>query len=226
MKQSFFKFPSTPHIAILPGVDVRGDKVFSEIEREAFLEHNILVEEKIDGANLGISFDSDGSIRVQNRGTYLSLPGEGQWKKLESWLRPRMETLFENLEDRFLLFGEWCYARHSIFYDHLPDWFLAFDVYDKKFEKFLSVEWRNRFLKALEIHQVPLLAQGNFSFSEILGLLSQSRFADSPAEGIYLRFDQGDWLVQRAKLVRSDFIQSIGEHWLRSSIKANKNKNQ
>jgi len=222
MKQGFFKFPSTPHIAVLPGVDVRGDKVFSELEREAFLEKTLLVEEKIDGANLGISFDSEGNIRVQNRGAYLSLPEEGQWKKLESWLMPRMETLFEHLEDRFLVFGEWCYARHSVFYDRLPDWFLGFDVYDRQFERFLSMERRDRLLKALKIVQVPLLAQGKFSFSEILDLLFQSHFTDSPAEGIYLRFDQDDWLMQRAKLVCPGFMQSMEEHWSRSAMKANR----
>ncbi len=133
-----------------------------------------------------------------------------------------METLFEHLEDRFLLFGEWCYARHSIFYDRLPDWFLGFDVYDRQFERFLSVERRNRLLKALKISQVPLLAQGKFSFSEMLDLLSQSRFADSPAEGMYLRFDQGDWLIQRAKLVRPGFMQFMEEHWSRLALKANR----
>ena len=41
--------------------------------------------------------------------------------------------LFEILSEKFILFGEWCYAQHSIFYDRLPDWFLGFDIYDKDF---------------------------------------------------------------------------------------------
>ncbi len=52
MKDDFFKFPSTPHLATLPGVDIRGDKVLSESERDAFLKHGLVVEEKVDGANL------------------------------------------------------------------------------------------------------------------------------------------------------------------------------
>ncbi|MDD3918234.1 MAG: hypothetical protein PHX00_13850 [Synergistaceae bacterium] len=64
----FFKFPSTPHLAVLLGVDVRGDKVMSEKERDEFLRHEITVEEKIDGANLGISFDGGGNLWLQNRG--------------------------------------------------------------------------------------------------------------------------------------------------------------
>ena len=54
---SFFKFPSTPHLAVLENSNIRDDKVLSKEERELFLQHNVYVEEKIDGANLGISFD-------------------------------------------------------------------------------------------------------------------------------------------------------------------------
>ena len=82
MREDFFKFPSTPHLAVLGNVDVRGDKVMSESERTAFLQHQLIVEEKVDGANLGISLDRQGNIRAQNRGAYLQLPGEGSGR---SW---------------------------------------------------------------------------------------------------------------------------------------------
>lgn len=121
MNDSFFKFPSTPHLAALPDVDIREDKVLSESERFDFLRHSLVVEEKVDGANLGISFDSEGNIRAQNRGAYLYPPRSGQWKKLDDWLEPRLDMLFEILSEKFILFGEWCYAQHSIFYDRLPD---------------------------------------------------------------------------------------------------------
>ena len=48
---SFFKFPSTPHLAVLENSNIRDDKVLSKEERELFLQHNVYVEEKIDGAN-------------------------------------------------------------------------------------------------------------------------------------------------------------------------------
>ena len=40
----------------------------SEEERDEFLRYQITVEEKIDGANLGISFDGDGNLLLRNRG--------------------------------------------------------------------------------------------------------------------------------------------------------------
>ena len=222
MKDNFFKFPSTPHLAALADVDIRGDKVLLESERYEFLQHSLVVEEKVDGANLGISFDSEGNIRVQNRGAYLHLPESGQWKKLDDWLTPRLDMLFEYLSDHFILFGEWCYAQHSVFYDRLPDWFLGFDIYDKRVGRFLSSERRDALLGKMCIAQVPVVTRGHFAYPEIQKFLSTSKFSEQPAEGIYLRFDQGDWLAQRAKLVRPAFIQTMEQHWARSAIRPNR----
>jgi ATP-dependent RNA circularization protein (DNA/RNA ligase family) len=221
VKEDFFKFPSTPHLATMPGVDIRGDKVLTESERDAFLRHELTVEEKVDGANLGLSFDANGNIRAQNRGTYLHLPGAGQWKKLGEWLALHTDTLFEHLSDRHILFGEWCYAQHSIFYDRLPGWFLAFDVYDREAGRFLATARRDRLLGEMHISKVPDIVRGRFTYSEIQKLLSQSKLTNQPAEGIYLRLDHGDWLEQRAKLVRPAFIQSVEQHWSRSTIRPN-----
>lgn len=224
MTDDFFKFPSTPHLAILGDIDLRDDKVMSEPERDDFLRNELIVEEKVDGANLGISFDRDATIRVQNRGAYIRLPGVGQWKKLAEWLAPKVDALFEQLSDRFILFGEWCYARHTVAYDRLPDWFLGFDAYDRKADRFFSAARRNDLLEKAGIFPVPQVARGRYTIDELSGLLAQSRFGDRPAEGLYLRSDEGDWLARRAKLVRPAFIQSIEEHWSHSGVIANRLK--
>lgn len=222
MKEKFCKFPSTPHLATLPGVEVRNDKVLSEPERIEFLQHVVTIEEKIDGANLGISFDETGCLKAQNRGAFLNLPATGQWKKLAEWLSPRTDSLFEHLTDRHILFGEWCYARHSIFYDRLPDWFLAFDIYDRVSGHFLSVSKRDRMIEKIQLAKVPHITTGKFSYSEIENLLSESKLTNQPAEGVYLRVDNCNWLEKRAKLVRSTFVQALEQHWSRSVIRQNK----
>jgi hypothetical protein len=222
VKEDFFKFPSTPHLAAMPGVDIRGDKVLTESERDAFLRHELMVEEKVDGANLGLSFDADGNIRAQNRGAYVHLPGLGQWKKLGEWVALHTDVLFEHLFDRYILFGEWCYAQHSIFYDRLPDWFLAFDIYDREEHCFLASARRDRLVDEMHLSKVPCIARGRFTYPEIQKLLLQSKLADQPAEGIYLRIDHGDRLEQRAKLVRPAFIQAVEQHWWHSAIRPNR----
>ena len=221
MKEDFFKFPSTPHLTLLGDIAVRGDKVMSELERDEFLCHKLVVEEKVDGANLGISFDEKGGLRVQNRGNYLHFSKKGQWKKLFEWITPHQELLFDQLSDRYILFGEWCYAQHSVVYTRLPDWFLGFDMYDKLTARFFSCTRRNQIFQVVGISQIPQVAIGHFTLPKLRNLLAQSHFSDSPSEGLYLRFNQGEWLVQRAKLVRPAFIQSVEQHWSHSAIKPN-----
>lgn len=224
MNEDFFKFPQTPHLAVLGTNVVRGDKVMSGSQREFFLRHELVVEEKVDGANLGISFDSFGNLRVQSRGAYLTPPYSGQWKKLSGWLAPKTDLLFEVLRNQYILFGEWGYAQHSVYYNRLPDWFLGFDIFHKKEVKFFSCQRRDKIFEEIGISQVPFIKRGKFSLAELKSLLSNSGLGDTQSEGIYLRFDDGEWLGQRAKLVRPQFIQSIEEHWSRKKIKPNKLK--
>jgi hypothetical protein len=41
-------------------------------------------------------------------------------------------------------------------------------------------------------------------------------------EGVVIRRDGMDWSEARAKLVRADFTQAIGEHWQRRAIEWNR----
>lgn len=226
MNDDFFKFPPTPHLAALGDFDPRSDKLFTEAERSAFLSGPVIVEEKIDGANLGISFDAEGNVRLQNRGDYLQAPFLGQWTKLRSWVDGHLNSLFEHLENRYLLFGEWCFAKHSVAYDHLPDWFLGFDVYDKTVQRFLSTSRRNQLLSAIGLTDVPLLGVGYYSLDELTDLMSNSTLCEEPAEGLYLRKEEGDWLTQRAKIVRPAFVQCVESHWSKSPIQPNHLSNE
>ena len=213
MIQDFFKFPSTPHLVVLGTSPVRNDKVFFDKERNQFLGHELTVEEKIDGANLGISFDHTGRLTPQNRGAYLSAPYSGQWKKLDDWLWPRLEILFDHLHDQYILFGEWCFARHSVGYDKLPDFFLGFDVFDKQNRQFLSFKSRNKLFEDMSILSVPFIRKGVFSLKDLTALMGNSCFGNEPAEGLYLRHDDGRWVGGRAKIVRPEFIQAMDVHW-------------
>ena len=83
----------------------------------------VQVEEKLDGANLGFSVSSDGTLQVQNRGPYLEAPYLRQFSRLDAWLLHRERMLTDALSNGLILFGEWCAARHSIDYSNFPDWF-------------------------------------------------------------------------------------------------------
>jgi len=223
MTTALHKFPSTPHLADLGGTGLRADKILTSPEVERFLGQPVLVEEKIDGANLGLSFDPDGKLRFQNRGAFLEPPYRGQWSNLRDWAAAR-KTSFENhLPGNCVLFGEWCHAEHSIAYDRLPDWFIGFDVFDREKEAFWSHDRRNSLLAALGLPHAPRLAEGTHSLDDLRSLLSQtSHWSYAPIEGLYLRREADGWLEDRAKLVRPDFTQNISEHWSRRPIRRNR----
>lgn len=216
------RFPHTPHLAWLGPGKPRDDKVLSPAEVAELLSGDVVVEEKIDGANLGLSIGDDGALRAQNRGKYLTLEhASGQWKTLPRWLAPRIDALSDALFPDLILFGEWCVAVHSVHYTRLPDWFVAFDVFDRRRGEFWSVERRDALASRLGIALVPRLARGHFDLRKLQGMLGDSRYADGPAEGIYVRREDGQELVGRAKLVRPEFVQAIDEHWSRRPLRTN-----
>jgi hypothetical protein len=44
-------------------------------------------------------------------------------------------------------------------------------------------------------------------------MLGHSGLADGPAEGVYVRLEDDNRLLARAKLVRPEFTQAIDRHW-------------
>lgn len=211
----FFRFPHTPHIDWLGKDSPRDDKVLSPAEVDALLSGEVVVEEKLDGANLGISFGPGSKLRAQNRGQYLLEPFTGQFSRLNSWLAQHQWALKDSLPADCILFGEWCAAKHSLDYSILPDWFVVFDVYDRKQQRFFSGERRNQLASLLGLSCVPSLFEGKTSLQELKQRLatSQSRYRNGPPEGLIIRQQSKQWCDQRAKLVRADFTQAIGEHW-------------
>lgn len=221
---AFFRFPHTPHLAWLGSGEPRDDKVLGAQESEAFLRGKLVAEEKVDGANLGISVSPDLSLRFQMRGQYLSEPYTGQFSRLTSWLAPHADDLALALANGLILFGEWSAARHSLDYDRLPDWFLVFDVYDRNARRFWSTIRRDRFAKELGLSVVPRLRRGAFDLKSLkLNFLSlPSSLRTGPMEGIVLRHEDEDWSGERAKLVRPEFVQAIDEHWSKKGITWNR----
>ncbi len=224
MDVDFFRFPHTPHLAWLGPGSPRDDKVLSPAEAEVLLEHEILVEEKLDGANVGFSLAPDGNVRAQNRGQYLGEPYSGQFSRMTAWLAQHGAALRSALAPDTLLFGEWCAARHSLDYLALPDWFLVFDVYDRTAGRFWSSSRRNALTASAGFAVVPQLARARLSLEALkrLMLSTGSRYRPGPLEGVVVRRESDGWCAARAKLVQPGFTQAIETHWRRRSMEWNR----
>lgn len=224
MITDFFRFPHTPHLAWLGEGSPRDDKVLSPNEVTALLTGDVVVEEKLDGANLGLSLTPDGNVRTQNRGQYLAEPYAGQFARLPAWLGQHDEVLRSALTPNLILFGEWCAARHSLDYATLPDWFLLFDVYDSAAGRFWSTTRRNQLASRTGLVSVPSVLHGKTTVTALKQLVAtkQSHYRKGPLEGVVIRRESSDWCDARAKLVRPDFTQAIGEHWSKRAIEWNR----
>jgi hypothetical protein len=221
---SLFKFPRTSHIADAGGSGVtRDDLLMSADDAAAYFDGKttIVVEEKVDGANLGISIDPETSkLQVQNRSHFVTSSSATQFSGIDRWLATHSADLWSVLKPgRHVLFGEWVQCMHSIHYTRLPDTFLAFDIYDRKYGRFMSRAYRDTVLRDTSIVSVPQLTSGVFSsVDELLALLdSPSQFREEgPVEGIVCRIDDPPpekWNKARGKIVRPDFVQGITDHW-------------
>ena len=216
----FVKFPRTPHLFVMGHDAPRGDKLVEMVLAADLLGRPAVVEEKIDGTNLGISVDESGRLRAQNRGSYVEPGSEPQYQPLGRWLAAR-SGLREQLGTQLILFGEWCFARHTVHYDALPDWFLAFDVYDRGARRFWPASRRDAFCAELGIAVVPVLGHRVSGRAAIEALFGPSKVASTPMEGVYLRWEVGGWLEHRAKVVRAGWVPPDEQHWKARPLEPN-----
>jgi hypothetical protein len=224
-RDHFTKYPRTPHLFGSKGTD--DDRHLGPRESTAFVKNiSLIVEEKLDGTNVGIHFLSNGRLFLQCRGHEITEGMHPQYDLFKQWTAVKQPVLEEMLEDRFILFGEWLYARHSVHYRALPHYFFEFDIYDKEAEVFLSLEQRLVMLEGTGIRTVPVVHQGPATEKQLQSLIGTSAYdaefvhpgkggTDNRMEGIYLRTEAEGAVTGRAKMVRPEFVEKIKEstHW-------------
>ena len=232
------KYPRTPH---LEGSRLQaGDEDLAAVRFAEIAGRPLVVEEKIDGQNAALSFDDDGSLLLQSRGHYLRGGArERSFEPFKRWAAIHAAAFREVLGSRFVVYGEWCFAKHTVFYDALPHWFLEFDVLDRRRDVFLSTPARRSLLEGLPIDSVPVLASTAFdSLAQLVAHVGVStaktptwreRLRESAArsphvdvdrtvretdpsdemEGLYLKREEGGVVVDRLKWVRPSFLQAV-----------------
>ena len=96
---TLLKYPRTPH---LQGSGLAPDDK-ETVPYARLTGRLIVVEEKLDGANVGISFEQ-GELHVQSRGHYLNLEQSGgrerQFNYLKLWAKTHETTLYALLGER------------------------------------------------------------------------------------------------------------------------------
>lgn len=231
------KYPRTRH------VEGSGLQASDDPQTAPFAElagRYLVVEEKMDGANCGLSFDTSGQLRLQSRGHYLAGgPRERQFELLKGWAARYAADLWALLGDRYVLYGEWLYGKHSIFYTDLPHYLLEFDIYDTHEDVFLATEQRRQMLvSAPYIASVRVIYAGQLpSLAALQALVGRSPFIapdyrqqlaaaaeaqrldvarvlhetdpSGLVEGLYIKVEEGSTVAGRYKFVRPGFLQTV-----------------
>lgn len=249
MSIEIVKFVRTPH---LEGSKLQsGDEDLSQVRISDLVGKRVIVEEKVDGANAGISFTHAGEMMLQSRGHYLvGGPREKHWDLFKQWAATHETSLYNILSDKYILYGEWLFAKHTVFYDLLPHYFLAFDIFDKENQTFISTNRRLELLNGSPVVSVNLLQNDVITcLDDITQLITKSYFKTGRwkdnlnmqaqragveydvalrqtdksdlMEGLYLKVENDDVVLERFKWVRNSFLNSIADadgHWLARPI--------
>jgi len=232
------KYPRTQH---LQGSRLQeGDEDLSQVPFSEILGKHIVIEEKIDGANSAISFNDKGELLLQSRGHYLTGGyNERHYNLMKQWANNNKDLFYSVLGSRYIMYGEWMYAKHTVFYDALPDYFMEFDIFDREKGIFLDTESRKKITDQIGIiHSVPVLAKGFFNSKEailaylgdsnyitpnhinVLRTLSEKQGLDverqvretDPSltmEGLYIKVETDREVKMRVKFVRNSFYQCV-----------------
>jgi RNA ligase len=231
------KYPRTRH---LEGSRLQpGDEDLDSVPFRELRGRHLVVEEKLDGANAGLRFGPGGELLLQSRGHFLAGGyRERHFDLFKQWATTHAQGLREVLGDRYALYGEWLYAKHTIFYDRLPHYFLEFDVLDLFADRFLSTPARRELLAGLPVVSVPVLREGPADeLEELTALVGPSLYKDpqwreslaaavavrgldvdlalsetDPSdlmEGLYIKVEEGGAVVGRYKFVRASFLTAV-----------------
>ncbi len=230
------KYPRTPHLEgsrLQPGDDDAHSTPFADIA-----SRYLVVEEKLDGANAGMSFDEKGRLLLQSRGHFLT-GGEREkhFNLFKQWANVHAAALFKALGSRYVVYGEWLYAKHTIFYNQLPHYFLEFDVLDTYTGIFLSTVRRQELLAGTPVVAVPILHRGPATtLDDLLSLVGSSLYKSANwrelahqigtahgvdwsvwnetdrfdlMEGLYIKVEEHGAVVERYKYVRASFLTAV-----------------
>ncbi len=216
----FLKYEKTYRIPI-PQMKVPGKLILSRAEIKRLLAGSVDVEEKLDGANIGI-LRHKGGFTLQKRGSLVGQSEHLQYQFFHAWANRIKYDNIMNVPRGYRIYGELCYVVHTIYYDSLPDYVIVIDVMEKG--KWLNREDKEAFCDKYGLAIVPLIAQGNFSLGELWSLVSKKSSFGDTSEGVMIKKFHKKKGYMRGKIVKPEFIKHMEEsdHWTRSKLKINK----
>ncbi len=121
----YVKYPKTSHLPWSPGIK-EDDRVLDD--DSCFHDQEVIVSIKHDGENTSIYNDYVHSRSIDSR-DHVS----------RHWIKNFQSKIGYNIPDGWRLCGENMWAKHSIYYDNLPSYFLGFSIWN---DKNINLSWK------------------------------------------------------------------------------------
>lgn len=197
------------------------DKIATDLS--SLINVPIVISEKFDGSNT--SLETDGCFARTHSGP----PNHPSFDALKA-LHARIKY---GIPNNIQIFGEWCFALHSIAYDSLPGYFLMFGIRELgSFPFWYSWGELEEWAAELGLPTVPVLWRGAVATESELQAITESLVKEPSVcgktrEGVVVRIENGfsdeDFSKSVMKWVRKDHVQT-SDHWKDQEIIRNKLK--
>lgn len=211
------EFPRIPHLIQPPNM-VSGELVAHAKLVDYVLNSELIVEEKLDGANCGMAFDENGINLIRNRKHILSknysqehrTPAKEQFLPAWGWLmdnKHRFELINKIEKDLISIYGEWVLAIHGVKYDRLPSRFIPYAIYSSGRRVFLPVEKTRSLLEMGGFPLVRRIYEGRAKLEDLEDMANDLSLYSTTEkrEGIVIKIKGTN---EQYKLIRYNYTQN------------------
>lgn len=218
------KYKRTWHLPFCENIGDDGDHTLSEDEvEEHFIGKLLIMTEKMDGENTTLYNDGIHARSISSPST--------EWR---TYLQGRHAAIKHLIPHDARICGENMYAKHSIFYEDLEDYFYVFNVFQKGPAP-LVYNWWDVVDVATELGfpTVPFISEiylpkektyDDFKKECLSKFEEYKKTLNRECEGFVLRnafsFEEKDFKKNVTKFVRKNHVQT-SEHWTKERIVKN-----
>lgn len=195
---NYVKYPRTPHLPWSLGCT--SDDIVC-IDLNHFKGKQVVVTEKMDGENTSLYRDYIHARSI-----------DGHHHPSRDWVKRFHASIAHEIPQGWRICGENLYAQHSIRYEDLPSYFMAFSMWDENNQ---CLDWQTtvEYFGMLEMISPTLLYKGLWDES----LLRDLSINTAVSEGFVVRlaesFHYSDFACSVAKWVRASHVNT-DKHWM------------
>lgn len=154
-----------------------------------FNTDNLVITEKMDGANFRFEFDDEGKLIFGSRNVKLGNETDNtQFKGTVEYIKDKIKNDNYSALKELVFFGE-SMTKHSLEYDweNTPK-FIGFDIWDKDKKEFLPYRKVKHIYNSLDIKTVPLIEKTKPDYKEMENYnIPDSKYRDGIAEGVVFK---------------------------------------